>query len=231
MTSATSVDLAEEESRVLEYFKKLDREQSHTKEIAEECGIARHTAAKYLSVLEAKGLITHQTVGNAKVWYPITRDIDVRTLMIEDFDDIIEVAKRIQDVHRQDDTTELVNLRTELRAQLVDDNRYCVGAESHGDIVGFIIGDERSWEFGTPERVGWIRILGVDPDHQNQGIGQLLGDEILKRFDETGVQRVRTIVGWDESDLLPFFHSLDFAMKEATVLEKKLDKEQDTNNE
>lgn len=223
--STRGVELDGVESQILEYFEESGTEQSYTSEIAENCGITRHTAAKYLSVLEAKDILGHETVGNAKVWYPVSREIDVRTLTSQDFDEIIETSERIQDVDESNDDDDLANLRTELRTQLADDNRYCIGAETQDQIVGFIIGDERSWEFGSPEKVGWIRILGVHPDYQNQGIGQLLGEEILERFERADVQRVRTVVGWDESDLLPFFHSLDFGMKEAAVLEKNLNSE------
>jgi GNAT superfamily N-acetyltransferase len=222
MVSTTGVDLDEAESRILEYFDEAGTTQSHTKEVAEETGITRHTASKYLSVLEAKGLLGHETVGNAKVWYPISREIEIRMLTIDDFDEIIAIAEQVQRGDVGAEASHLTNLRTELRTQLDDDNRFCLGAEARGQLVGFIVGDQRSWEFGSPEAVGWIRILGVHPNFRNRGIGRLLGEEILERFDDAGVQRVRTIVGWDESDLLPFFHSLDFGMKEATVLERTL---------
>jgi len=223
MVSTTGVELDDVEARILEYFEETKSEQSHTKEIAEETGITRHTAAKYLSVLEAKGLLGKKTVGNAKVWYPVSREMDIRTLTVDDFDEIIAIAEQIQGVDGDEIASELTNLRSELRTQLADDNRFCIGAEAQDEIVGFIIGDERSWEFGSPKQVGWIRMLGVHPNFQSAGVGRLLGEEILERFQKAGVERVRTIVGWDESDLLPFFHSLDFGMKEATVLEKELD--------
>lgn len=222
MVNATEVELDERESRILEYFESSGQGQSHTKEIAEATGITRHTAAKYLSVLEAKGLVGHETVGNAKVWYPLSREVDVRTLTIDDFEEIIAVSKRIQGISAKSEADEFANLRRELRAQLENGSDFCVGAETDGRIVGFIVGDQRSWEFGSPLSVGWIRILGVHPDYQNRGIGHLLGEELLDRFEETGVRRVRTLVGWDESDLLPFFHSFGFGMKEATVLEKTI---------
>lgn len=221
MVGSKGVKLDEVETRILDYFEDTGTTQSHTKEVAEETGITRHTAAKYLSVLEAKGLLGHETVGNAKVWYPISREIDVRTLTTEDFDEIISVSKRIHGID-EGEADGLTNLQTELRTQLASDNRFCLGAETQGQIVGFLVGDERSWEFGTTEKVGWIRILGVHPDFQDRGIGQLLGEEVLQRFEAAGVQRVRTIVGWSESDLLPFFHALDFGMQESTVLEKTI---------
>lgn len=221
MPEHTGVQLETVESQIIEYFDQPDQPRAHTQEVAEELGITRHTAAKYLSVLEAKGLLTHEIVGNAKVWQPISAKVNVRTITAGDIDDIIEIIHHIRDgdVRHADG---LNNLRDEVRRQLKEQDRFCLGAEIKDDFVGFIIGDERSWEFGSAAKVGWIRILGVHPDYQQSGVGQALGDEILRRFRESDVQRVRTIVGWEQSDLLPFFHTLGFGMKESTVLEKTI---------
>lgn len=209
------------EARILEYLEAAESRQSHTQEVAEEAGVTRHTASKYLSVLEAKGLVGHDQVGNAKVWYPIHDDIALRTLTLDDLDEIVSVANRIQGIDSSE--TDRGNLRRELRSQLVDSAEFSVGAATEDGVIGYIIGEQRSWEFGSSQEVGWIRILGVHPDYQDQGVGKRLIDEIFRRFGQAGVHRVRTIVGWDESALLPFFHSLGFDMNESTVLEKALD--------
>lgn len=221
MPKNTGVQLETVESKIIEYFDQTDPPRAHTQEVAEELGITRHTAAKYLSVLKAKGLLTHDVVGNAKVWQPISAKVSVRTITAGDIDNVIEITNHIRDddVRHSD---RLDNLRDEVRRQIKEQDRFCLGAEVKDDFVGFIIGDERSWEFGSAAKVGWIRILGVHPDYQQSGVGQALGDEILRRFREADVQRVRTIVGWEQSDLLPFFHTLGFGMKESTVLEKSI---------
>lgn len=211
----------EAESRILEYLEESDSRRSHTQEIADESGVTRHTASKYLSVLEAKGFVGHDQVGNAKVWYPIQDDITIRTLDLTDLDRIVSVANRIQ--HTSAAETDRANLRRELRTNLTESAEFCVGAAADDAVIGYIIGEQRSWEFGSAEKVGWIRILGVHPDYQNRGIGKRLSHEIFSRFEQAGVHRVRTIVDWDESDLLPFFHALGFDMNESTVLEKPID--------
>lgn len=45
-------------------------QEVYTQELADELDISRHTAAKYLGILEAAGLATHREVGNAKMWKP-----------------------------------------------------------------------------------------------------------------------------------------------------------------
>ncbi len=40
-------------------------------------------------------------------------------------------------------------------------------------VVGFILGDIRGWEYGLAPS-GWIDIMGVDPEHHRQGVGLAL---------------------------------------------------------
>lgn len=220
MSQQQRLQLDEAESRILHILEDADRPRSHTQEVAEEAEVTRHTASKYLSVLEAKGFVGHDQVGNAKVWYPVYDDITLRTLTLDDVDEIVAVAGRIQGI--ADEAAGRENLRRELRSQLTESAEFSVGAETESGIIGYIVGERRSWEFGSGEEVGWIRILGIHPDYQDKGIGRRLSDEIFRRFKQAGVHRVRTIVGWDESDLLPFFHSLGFDMNQSTVLERSI---------
>jgi GNAT superfamily N-acetyltransferase len=219
-TPVEKVHLDEVEKRLLDTFDDGPRSRSHTKEIAERAGVTRHTAAKYLSVLEARGLIGHEQVGNAKVWYPIGDEVGVRSLSIDDFEELVALAERLPAIGDADD--DLANFRRELRAHLEDQSDFCVGAEADGTLVGFVIADRSSWEFGSSADVGWVRILGVRPDYQGKGIGRRLFDEAFARFRDVGIERVRTIIGWERSDVLPFFHELGFDMKESTVLERTI---------
>ena len=38
-------------------------------------------------------------------------------------------------------------------------------AEMEGEVVGFILGDVSSWEFGVPEAIDWI---DLDPAYQKK---------------------------------------------------------------
>ncbi|MFT4921137.1 MAG: GNAT superfamily N-acetyltransferase [Haloarculaceae archaeon] len=215
-------ELDDIEAQIIGHFGSREY-RAHTQEIAEAIGASRHTASKYLSVLEARGLLGHDEVGNAKVWYPIEKAVDIRSLTVDDVDRILEIA---QDIGETEDGGEeyVANLREELMQKFEDgQDEYCVGADAQGTLIGYMIGEERAWEFGQKEKAGWIRILGVAPEYQNKGVGKMLGEELLHRFTANDVERVRTMIDWDESDFLPFFHALGFDMKESTVLEKNLD--------
>ncbi|MBI3953150.1 MAG: GNAT family N-acetyltransferase [Chloroflexi bacterium] len=49
----------------------------------------------------------------------------------------------------------------------------CQVALDGDKVVGFILGDVKGWEYGLGPS-GWIDIMGVDPEHQRQGVGLAL---------------------------------------------------------
>lgn len=219
MHSSTTEDLDDMEARIIDYFQERD-ERTPTQEIAEAIETSRHTASKYLSVLQARGILESDTIGNAKVWYLFENDVEIRSLSTDDIDAIVDIARQIDRFDANDETF-CRNLREELHERLETGERsYCIGAFSGTELVGYMIGEERAWEFGHPQKAGWIRILGVAPAFQERGIGRMLGEELMARFERNDVIRIRTMIDWDESDFLPFFHSLGFSMKESTVLER-----------
>lgn len=94
-------------------------------------------------------------------------------------------------------------------------------AEVGGRVVGFIIGEVRPWEFGHHE-VGWIKVVGVDPEHQGQGVGRALGEALLKSLRSKGVAKLRTLVEQDSEDLTGYFHSLGLEGANQQVLEREI---------
>jgi ribosomal protein S18 acetylase RimI-like enzyme len=90
-------------------------------------------------------------------------------------------------------------------------SRYVLVAEagaSGGDrrVVGFIIGEARAWEFGSPP-CGWVYAISVDPDVRLSGIGSKLMATISERFRADKVDRIRTMMLRDNHLLMSFFRS------------------------
>ena len=83
-------------------------------------------------------------------------------------------------------------------------------AESGGKVVGFMLGEVRSGEFGLEEPTGWIEVLGVDPDYRGRAVGRRLADAMLGHFRDRGATRVQTLVDEDREDIRSFFGSLGF---------------------
>jgi ribosomal protein S18 acetylase RimI-like enzyme len=79
-------------------------------------------------------------------------------------------------------------------------------AESGGEVVGFVIGEVRDWEFGAPP-CGWVFAIDVRPDTRLAGIGTRLLESICASFRHAGVRKVRTMLASDNTLILSFFRS------------------------
>jgi ribosomal protein S18 acetylase RimI-like enzyme len=85
-----------------------------------------------------------------------------------------------------------------------------VVAEVDGRVVGFMLGEVRSGEFGLEEPTGWLEVLGVDPAHRGRDLGRKMAEAILEHFRERGARTVRTLVDEQNEELRGFFGSLGF---------------------
>jgi len=85
-----------------------------------------------------------------------------------------------------------------------------VVAEVDGRVVGFMLGEVRSGEFGLEEPTGWIEVLGVDPEHRGRALGRQMAEALLQHFRERGAHSVRTLVDEESEELRSFFSSVGF---------------------
>ena len=86
-----------------------------------------------------------------------------------------------------------------------------VVAEAGGKVVGFMLGEVRSGEFGLDEPTGWIEVLGVDPSFRGRAVGRRLAERMLGHFRSRGAVSVRTFVDEDEMPgIASFFSALGF---------------------
>jgi GNAT superfamily N-acetyltransferase len=191
-------------------------------EIAKKLNLVRHTVSKYLQILKAKKLVMHRTVGRTKLWKEASAGVKIRPLSLDNIKDIVRIEKRIEEKLGIINEERMEYLKEATRYNIErSDPMMSLGAELDENIVGFIIGEIKIWEFGIGEKTGWIRILGVDPDFQRHGIGRKLGEALLEHFERRGIKRVRTMAEWYTGDLISFFKSLGFNMLNMIPLEKE----------
>lgn len=93
-------------------------------------------------------------------------------------------------------------------------------AEAAGEIQGFIIGDVRDWEFGSPP-CGWVFGISVRPGARLAGTATRLFEAICAGFRRAGVDKVRTLIARDNRLVLSFFRSQ--AMMAAPVIPLEMD--------
>jgi len=95
-------------------------------------------------------------------------------------------------------------------------------AESDGKVVGFIMGDIYFGEFGIPETSATIDTLGVDPAMQHHGIAGDLMDQFIMNMKVAGVNKIYTLVNWDDFALERFFSRHKFVPSKRINLELTL---------
>ena len=101
-------------------------------------------------------------------------------------------------------------------------DRIILVAETSENVVGFIVGEVRAWEFGSPP-CGWVFALGVSSKTREMGIGHLLFKELCTRLKEAGVTSVRTMIDREHKLVLSFFRSQGLRTGPYIELEKQLD--------
>lgn len=100
----------------------------------------------------------------------------------------------------------------------------CQVAEASGSgnsrLVGFIIGDVQSWQFGLP-RHGRIVTIGVHPEFRRRDVATLLVESLMETFRKMGLPFVHCLARPGEA-LGTFFESLGFRRPGFEILERSL---------
>jgi len=143
-------------------------------------------------------------------------DVLVRELEDTDIGGIIALDEKIGGIYRPDTWEKRIGyyLRRDPEALVV--------AELDERVVGFMLGEVRSGEFGLDEPTGWIEVLGVDPDVRGQAIGRRMAERMLDHFRRQQATTVRTLVDDSMQDIGTFFSRIGFSEAPLRTLEMKL---------
>jgi len=101
------------------------------------------------------------------------------------------------------------------------DGQHFLVALQGGRVVGFVIGEVRYWEFGSPP-CGWVFAIDVDPQARLAGVGTQLLQAISARFQHIGVRKLRTIVALENTLILSFFRAQGMMAGPLIALEMEL---------
>jgi ribosomal protein S18 acetylase RimI-like enzyme len=83
-------------------------------------------------------------------------------------------------------------------------------AEVGGHIVGFLMGYIYYGEYGIPESSASIDTILVHPDFRSRGIGERLLRTFGSLMQALGVNRIYTLVDWNDHNLSRFFAKSGF---------------------
>jgi GNAT superfamily N-acetyltransferase len=99
--------------------------------------------------------------------------------------------------------------------------RFFLIAEHGEEPVGFIVGEVRAWEFGSPPS-GWVFAVNVKAEERLHGLGTVLFDALCARFRKAGAKHVRTMLAKDAQVIMSFFRSQGMMAGPFIQLEKRL---------
>ena len=125
----------------------------------------------------------------------------IRGALATDIDAVTGIDERITNLKKTEYWTDMFE-RYGNRA-----NRFFLIAENADkDVIGFIIGEVRTWEFGS-QPSGWVFAIGVDPATRLNKVGSALFGAICDCLAEAGVDTVRTMLARDDELNMTFFRS------------------------
>ncbi len=144
---------------------------------------------------------------------------NVRLMKLEDFNDVLAIDEKVNKVLRE----EYYRLKFE---KLVKSGDYVptslVAEDENGKVVGFIMGELFIGEYGISEDRAKLDTIGVDPEYQKKGVGKLLLKEFIEHLKSLGVEKISTLVDWNDIELIKFFSSNNFEPSKTIHLELKI---------
>jgi ribosomal protein S18 acetylase RimI-like enzyme len=145
--------------------------------------------------------------------------VNIRLMKVEDFDAVVRIDEKILKNARPEyyevKFEKLFKTRDYVPASLVAETET-------GTVAGFVMGEIYMGEYGIFEGEARLDTIGVDPDFQHHGVGERLINEFMDHLKSLGVQKVNTLVDWNNSNLIHFFSANHFVPSTTINLERSV---------
>jgi len=133
--------------------------------------------------------------------------IRIRLMKAEDYDAVVEIDEKILKTPRREyyeaKFDKLFKTSDYLPVSLVAE-------EQDGKVVGFVMGEVYMGEYGLFRESATLDTIGVDPAYQHKAIGKQLINEFVDHLKKVGVEKINTLVDWNDSVLIHFFSANHF---------------------
>jgi len=150
--------------------------------------------------------------------------LTIREAVPGDIDAIVEIDKQVGGMEKTQYWRDMLQQYSGQR-----NTQFFLVAEREGNVIGFILGEIRAWEFGSP-LCGWVYAIGVARDSLQEGVGSRLLDALCAYFRRADVNKVRTMIARQNHELLSFFRSYGMMAGPFQQLELDLESLQPNSN-
>jgi ribosomal protein S18 acetylase RimI-like enzyme len=152
------------------------------------------------------GSAMEEQSGSGAEGQDLARDrIAVRSLALADLSSVVRLDRDITNLDRSAYYERKVN--EALRKNGV---RLSMMAEIDGTPAGFVMARVDYGEFGHAETEAVMDTIGVNPEFAGQNVGTVLLVQLLSQLEKLCVERVRTVVEWNNAALIAFLDRLGF---------------------
>ena len=141
-------------------------------------------------------------------------DLQLRSLHRDDLDRVSGIESRITGHSRKG------FLEKRFAAAESPDGFIACAVVRDGKLAGYAIARIQEGEFGAPDAVAVLDVIGIDPDAQGKGIGKALLAEMERRMKARGIGTLRTQVDWGSPAMIRFFSSTGFLLAPVQILER-----------
>lgn len=146
-----------------------------------------------------------------------SNNLDIRLLRSDDFDALVQLDSKLRGGEMRREYWEKKFAIFRLRHPNLS-----VVASHDERVVGYAMGNISGWEFGVKAGIGWIELIGIDPEYRRRGVARDLVEELLRQFQALQVKTVYTMITANHTEMLEFFRSMEFKEGGMIQFEKTL---------
>ncbi|MCX6640837.1 MAG: GNAT family N-acetyltransferase [bacterium] len=131
--------------------------------------------------------------------------IKVRLLKADDFDALVQLDSKLRGGENRREYWEKKFAIFRLRHPNLS-----LVATLNEILVGYAMGNISGWEFGVSAGIGWVELIGTDPEYRRHHVASELIEELLHQFRTLKVESVYTLFTAANEEMRKFFFSMGF---------------------
>lgn len=144
--------------------------------------------------------------------------MNIRVMRQDDIEDVVNIDTKVFGIERMEYYERKMSMMLERKGSIATS----LVVDYNNRVIGFVMGNIFTGEFGIPQKTASLDTIGIDPDFSGQGVGTQLLEEFENHVRKAGVESIQTLVDWGNISLSKFFNKAGFAPSKTINLEKRI---------